>query len=83
MTSQTNVLISTAGPFAQLGTPVVDSCVRTSCNYVDITGEPQWVRKVSSNTSQLRKIRISDGIRIHYTIISSKVSIPSCDIVFL
>ena len=84
MTGQTTVLISTAGPFAKIGTtlediiyflfyvwrencilyraqptlfaclffkwtvgmPIVDACVRTSTNYVDITGEPQYVRKV-------------------------------------
>ena len=44
MTSQTRVLISTAGPFAKIGTPVVDACCRSGTNYVDITGEPQYVR---------------------------------------
>ena len=29
-----------------VGMPIVDACVRTSTNYVDITGEPQYVRKV-------------------------------------
>ena len=29
-----------------VGMPIVDACVRTSTSYVDITGEPQYVRKV-------------------------------------
>ena len=29
-----------------LGTPVVDACVRSETNYCDITGESQWVRSV-------------------------------------
>ena len=32
-----------------LGMPIVNACVRTSTNYVDITGEPQFVRKVIDN----------------------------------
>ena len=46
MTESTQCLISTAGPFARIGVPVVDACVETSTNYVDITGEPQYVRKL-------------------------------------
>ena len=30
--SQAKVLISTAGPFARLGTPVVEACVRLGCD---------------------------------------------------
>lgn len=46
MAAQTKVILSTAGPFARIGEPIVDACVRNGCNYVDITGEPQFVRKV-------------------------------------
>lgn len=42
--SQARVVLNTAGPFAQYGTPVVDACVRLGTHYVDITGETQWVR---------------------------------------
>ena len=40
---QSKVVISTAGPFAEIGVPLVDSCVRCSTHYCDITGEPQFV----------------------------------------
>lgn len=35
---QTRVVIACAGPFAKIGTPVVDACVRLGSHYVDITG---------------------------------------------
>src|SRR2546428_1603140 len=42
--SRTRVVLSTAGPFALYGTPIVDACVRFGTEYVDITGETAWVR---------------------------------------
>jgi short subunit dehydrogenase-like uncharacterized protein len=44
MVSRTRVVLSTAGPFAQHGGPLVDACVRSGTHYVDITGETPWVR---------------------------------------
>ena len=43
---RTRVLLSTAGPFARWGTPVVDACVRFGTHHVDITGETPWVREL-------------------------------------
>ena len=43
---QAKVVISTAGPFAQIGTPLVAACVQHGTDYVDITGETQWVRQM-------------------------------------
>jgi len=40
---RTRVLLTTAGPFARFGTPLVDACVRFDTHYVDITGEGAWV----------------------------------------
>jgi hypothetical protein len=37
--AQTQVVISTAGPFARIGTPVVDASVRLNTHYCDITGK--------------------------------------------
>ena len=44
MAAATRALISTAGPFARYGDPVVDACVRHRTHYADITGETVWVR---------------------------------------
>lgn len=38
MAAQTRVVLSTAGPFALIGSPVVAAAVRSGCHYVDITG---------------------------------------------
>ena len=44
--SQARCIISTAGPFALYGTPVVEAAVRNSTHYVDTTGEVAWVRSL-------------------------------------
>lgn len=41
LTKSTKVVLATAGPFAVLGTPIVEACVATSTNYCDITGEKE------------------------------------------
>ena len=46
MARETRVVLSTAGPFARLGDPVVDGCVAEGADYVDITGETPWARRV-------------------------------------
>ena len=40
----TRVVLSTAGPFALYGDPLVAACVARRTHYVDITGETPWVR---------------------------------------
>ena len=42
------VVLSTAGPFALYGTPIVDACVRCQAHYVDITGETPWMREIAA-----------------------------------
>ncbi|HUM12953.1 MAG TPA: saccharopine dehydrogenase NADP-binding domain-containing protein [Myxococcaceae bacterium] len=44
--SRARVVLTTAGPFAAYGNPVVDACVRHRAHYVDITGETPWVADV-------------------------------------
>jgi short subunit dehydrogenase-like uncharacterized protein len=46
MCAQARVVLSTVGPFALHGTPVVDGCVAHGAHYVDITGETPWVRDI-------------------------------------
>lgn len=43
---QAQVILSTAGPYTLLGTPLIEACLRNGVHYVDITGEVPWVRKV-------------------------------------
>jgi len=37
------VVINVAGPFMQLGWPVVETCLATNTHYLDTTGEQDWV----------------------------------------
>jgi short subunit dehydrogenase-like uncharacterized protein len=45
--ARSRIVLSTAGPFALYGTPVVDACVRFGTHYVDITGETPWMREMA------------------------------------
>ncbi|KAJ3084858.1 hypothetical protein BCR33DRAFT_712213 [Rhizoclosmatium globosum] len=42
----TKVILSTVGPFALYGTPLVDACVRFGTHYVDSTGETPWIKEL-------------------------------------
>ncbi len=59
--AQTRVILSTAGPFALYGTPLVDACVRFKTHYVDITGETPWVRGLCDRYHEQAAL---DGTRI-------------------
>jgi short subunit dehydrogenase-like uncharacterized protein len=48
LVARSAVVLSTAGPFARYGTPVVDACVRFGTDYVDITGETPWMRDIAT-----------------------------------
>jgi short subunit dehydrogenase-like uncharacterized protein len=41
---QTRVVLSTVGPYAFYGEPMVRACVDNGTDYVDLTGEVQWIR---------------------------------------
>jgi len=43
---QTRVVISTVGPYALYGEPLVRVCATTGTDYCDLTGEVQWVRRM-------------------------------------
>lgn len=41
--AQTRVVITTVGPYAAHGEDLVAACITQQCDYVDLTGEPQFV----------------------------------------
>ena len=43
---QTRVVVSTIGPYALYGEPLVKMCAETGTDYCDLTGEAQWIRKM-------------------------------------
>jgi len=47
MASHTKVVLSTAGPYAKIGKPVVEARVAGGAHYCDLTGEAPWVREIA------------------------------------
>ncbi|MCC7199115.1 MAG: saccharopine dehydrogenase NADP-binding domain-containing protein, partial [Gammaproteobacteria bacterium] len=42
----TRVVVSTVGPYALYGEPLVKVCTATGTDYCDLTGEVQWIRRM-------------------------------------
>lgn len=61
LTAQTKVLVSTVGPYAKWGTPMVRACVETQTDYCDLTGEVPWIRE---SIDQFHEHAKANGTRI-------------------
>lgn len=46
MAARTRVMISTVGPYALYGEPLVKLCAEGGTDYVDLTGEAQWISRM-------------------------------------
>ena len=57
----TRVILSTAGPYARFGTPLVAACADNGTHYCDLSGEPQWMRRM---IDQYHGIAQQSGARI-------------------
>lgn len=55
------VVVSTVGPYARFGTPLVEACVAQGASYCDLTGEPQWIR---ANIDRFHARAAETGARI-------------------
>lgn len=42
----TGVVVSTVGPYALYGSPLVKVCAETGTDYCDLTGEVQWIKRM-------------------------------------
>lgn len=61
MAARARVLLTTVGPYARLGRDTVAACVAQGADYVDITGEPDFVR----DTIERHHARAADrGLRV-------------------
>lgn len=43
---KTKVLVSCVGPYRKYGRPVVEACVEAGVDYLDITGEPEFMEQM-------------------------------------
>jgi short subunit dehydrogenase-like uncharacterized protein len=46
LVAQTKVIISTVGPYTLYGSNLVQACAESGTHYVDLTGEPPWIRQM-------------------------------------
>ena len=44
--ASTGVVVSTVGPYALHGEPLVQACAETGTDYCDLAGEVQWIRRM-------------------------------------
>ena len=61
LVAQTKVVISTVGPYALYGEPMVKACAESGTDYVDLTGEPQWILEMLNKYESTAK---DSGARI-------------------
>ena len=55
MAGQTRVLVTTVGPYARYGLPVVEACAAAGTHYADLTGEMLFVRDAIARTDALAR----------------------------
>ncbi|KAH7554525.1 hypothetical protein ACOSP7_028065 [Xanthoceras sorbifolium] len=46
--SHTKLILNCVGPFRLFGDPVVAACVRSGCDYLDISGEPEFMERMEA-----------------------------------
>lgn len=61
MCDQARVIISTVGPYALYGEPLVKVCAETGTDYCDLTGEVQWIKRMIDKYEETAK---TSGARI-------------------
>lgn len=56
MCASTRVVVSTVGPYALYGSPLVKVCAQTGTDYCDLTGEVQWIaRMIAAHEAEARR----------------------------
>ena len=58
---KTELVISTVGPYALYGELLLSKCCQLGTDYCDLTGEPQWIRRMIGRYEDVAK---SSGARI-------------------
>ena len=61
MAAQTRVVVTTVGPYAKYGLPLVEACAAAGTDYADLTGEPHFIR---TSIDLFHKQAIDTGARI-------------------
>ncbi len=55
MVKQARVIVTTVGPYALYGETMVKVCAENGTDYCDLTGEPQWIKKMLDKYEETAK----------------------------
>lgn len=61
MAEAARVVLTTVGPYAKYGEPLVEACIAAGTDYVDITGEPRFVNRLLERHGERAR---AAGVRI-------------------
>jgi short subunit dehydrogenase-like uncharacterized protein len=64
MARRAQVVISTVGPYQLFGSPLIVACARSGTDYVDLCGEPVWMRQMIDSYEELAR---KSGARIVFS----------------
>ena len=64
LAGRAKTIISTAGPFAIVGEPLLAACAQNGTDYVDISGDAVWIRKM---LDRYQDAAIESGARLIFT----------------
>ncbi|MFT5483990.1 MAG: short subunit dehydrogenase-like uncharacterized protein, partial [Halieaceae bacterium] len=64
MVARTSVLLTTVGPYQLYGNELIAACVQAGTDYVDLCGEPAWMKQMIETHSEAAK---SSGARIVFS----------------
>lgn len=64
LADQTKVIISTVGPYQLYGNEIIEACVNSGTSYVDLCGEPAWMRHAIDTYAERAK---ASGARIVFS----------------
>ncbi|KAL9427255.1 hypothetical protein AB3S75_029447 [Citrus x aurantiifolia] len=68
--SQTKLLLNCVGPYRLHGDPVVAACVHSGCDYLDISGEPEFMERMEAR--QLIPPAVPNQIEAYVSLESDK-----------
>nr|MBS0037182.1 saccharopine dehydrogenase NADP-binding domain-containing protein [Saprospiraceae bacterium] len=61
MASQTEVVISTVGPYALYGSTLIEACIESGTDYCDLSGEVHWMREM---IDRWQEKAVRSGVRV-------------------
>ena len=64
MAGAARIVISAAGPYHLYGTPLVAACARLGTDYIDLCGEPLWMRRM---IDEFEAAAVRSGARIIFS----------------